>query len=565
MKKNLIKKILFWIIFLSTFGISSPTSVPLSDPVYPFLERMETLGFVAHVHDGIKPFSRQQVSRYLKQIAVHRSELTHIDRRRLEDFLLDYRWEIDPTKRSPLMAKDKNWYSVLASAENFKKDFRRFFRQNHPEEENHVFFWETDSNNFYFDYEQGLTYERRSDDIHRMASWQNYIFRGVIDRNFAYRAKVSLQGLRGNEEYVQQHPLLKGSWSEKNETGPRYADRTGGELAWHNRYFNLRLAQQEIEWGYGESGKLILSNNPEQYPYLSISKDWGWGKFIALHGKLQSFPQDTLLDGQKLYPDKWLAAHRLEVTLWQRLTLGFNENFIYGNRYADWSYLLPFNFYRAVQHKLRDRDNATISLDAEYLAGHGIKLYGTIFLDEFKASKIGTNWYGNKQAFQAGAVWYDPFQFSNLSLRVEYTAIMPWVYTHKYRINSYTSDYRSLGHWAGPNSQVWYFHVKKDWHQRLTTGIVFQQWKHGANYPDQNIGGDILLGHSTLLPGQTAPKETRRFLEGILTTRERLWMYVRYEVFNDFFITTEYRRLTENTEGTAEIFTECFLGLRLKY
>jgi hypothetical protein len=97
-------------------------------------------------------------------------------------------------------------------------------------------------------------------------------------------------------------------------------------------------------------------------------------------------------------------------------------------------------------------------------------------------SRLNTNWYGNKHAFQFGFFQADPLGISNLSLRFEYTAIMPWVYTHNFRINSYTTDSNSLGHWAGPNSEVYYFHLQKDWRQRLTTGFKFQQWKHGANY-----------------------------------------------------------------------------------
>ncbi len=556
---------LFICLFLIRAALASPSSVPLSDPIYPFLDRMETLDFVHDVHDGIKPFSRGQIVGYLKEIAAHRSQLTRIDRQRLANFLLDYRWDLNPSQKSPLVEKNKTWYSILSSFPNFKKDFVRFFRQNQPEERNHVAFWETNQDNFYLDYEQGATYEHRSDHVYRIASWQNYQFRGTIHNNFSYRAEVSLQGFRGDEPYVFGHPLLKNSWSQKNDPGPRYADRTGGELSWHTDYFDLRLAQQELEWGYGASGKLILSRHPEQYPYLSISKDWGWGKFISLQGKLQSFPQDTLADGLKLYPDKWLAAHRLEITLGHRLTLGFNENFIYGQRYADWSYLLPFNFYRAVQHKLRDRDNATISVDAEYLPGKGIKLYGTVFIDEFKARKIGTNWFGNKHAFQAGCSVYDPLGIANFNLTLEYTAVMPWVYTHKYKINSYTSDYQSLGYWAGPNSEVYYLRMSKDWHRRLNTAFLFRQWKHGANFPDENIGGDILLGHTTLLGNQKEPDETRRFLGGILTTEKRYVFSTRYEAFNGLFFSAQWRMIRTIRDGKATYNNELFTGILLRY
>ena len=61
----------------------------------------------------------------------------------------------------------------------------------------------------------------------------------------------------------------------------------------------------------------------------------------------------------------------------------------------------------------------TISIDAQYVAYPGIKFYGTVFLDELSQGKLGTNWFGNKHAFQFGAHFVDPLKLDNLSLRIE--------------------------------------------------------------------------------------------------------------------------------------------------
>jgi len=557
-----------WFILLILFSVAqaqNPVSVPLRDPVYPFLERMEILGHISNYLDGIKPMQRSEIAAFLEVLAAKRSELTSIDNRRLSDFLLDYRWELEPSQKYHRMKDSEDWYSTISSLDNFTDDFVRFFKQDHPEEENHVFLWEKEKDNFYFDYEQAMTYESRSDDLDRMANWSTYQFRGLMNGNFGYKAEVSLIGLHGDESYAQNHPILKGSWSQKSDDPQRYSDRSGGELAFHTNYIDIHFAQQEMEWGYGESGKLILSNNVEQYPYLSLSKNWGWAKFTAMHGKLQSFLSDTLSDGSKFYPDKWVAAHRLEVSIWKHLTVGFNESFIYGNRYADWAYLIPFNFYRATQHKLRDRDNATISIDMEWLAFRGVKIYGTLFLDEFRRQKLGTDWYGNKQAFQLGLVTVDPFRLDNVSLRLEYTAIMPWVYTHDFLINAYGSDTQALGYWTGPNSEVYYAHLSKEWHQRLITGAKFRQYKHGDNYPNENIGGNVFEGHKTLLGTQTIPRETRKFLEGILTKEQRFEIYAQYELFNDLYLNAEYRRIKLDKDLQSQNLNEVYFAVIFKY
>jgi len=568
MKLKQHKLLLLLLIIVLTFPLfaSNPVSVPVSDPVYYYLERMETLGIVTNLLDGIRPFSRGRVAELLVAINDHRSELTHIDRRRLDDYLLDYRYEISRSQKYVRIHEEETWYTPFRSWTGFKKDFACFFMQNHPEEQNYVFIWESGGNNFYFNYGQDFTYEERSDSVHRSANWSTYRFRGLLGENFGYQAHVELHGLRGDQEYVLQHPVLKGSWSAKYEDDePRFSDRSGGELIYRTEYVDFSFAQQEIEWGHGESGRLIFSTNPEQYPYISIAVQWGWGKFIALHGKLLSFPSDTVYNDYPKYPDKWVAAHRFEFSPWDWITVGLNENFIYGERYADWAYLIPFNLYRAVEQKLRDRDNKTISVDTELLPLNGFKIYGTIFLDEFDASQLFTDWYGNKHAYMAGLYLVDPAGLTNLSLRAEYTAIMPWVYTHKYPINRYTSDYRSLGHWAGPNSEVIYLHLRKDWHQRLSSGFKFRQSKHGANYPNENIGGDILLGHNDLLGNQAEPKTTSTFLEGILTTEKIFQFYVNYEVFNGLFLMGKYNWINTDTEGDMKKLNEFFVGFRLRY
>jgi hypothetical protein len=553
-------------LMLIASGIAgNPVSVPLGHPVYEYIDRMETLGIIVDVLDGAKPYSRGRVAGLLLQVRERRDQLTAIDARRLAEFLLDFRFETG-AGRYEKMEPESDWYSPLSSMQHIKNDFNDFFSQRWPQEENHVFSWEKDSSNFYLDFIHTTTFERRSDTkMYRLGNWQTYRFRSLLEGNFGMALEVSLIGLRGDSLYAIEHPILKNTFAQTKDDRPTFGDRSGGELAWHTRYFDIAFAQQEVEWGHGESGKLILSSYVEQYPYLQLSRDWGWGKFTFLHGKLQGAASGDSILGAPIYPDKWLAAQRLEFSPWDALTIGLNESFIYGNRYADWSYMIPFNFLRAVQHNLRDRDNATISVDFEWVAYPGSKLYGTAFLDEFRQSKLFTNWYGNKHAFLIGMVQEDPFGLANTSVRLEYTAIMPWVYTHRYRINTYTSDSRPLGHWAGPNSQVIYAHIRKDWHARLRTGIRLQQYKHGNNYHDENIGGDILHGYLDLLGDQKERRTTREFLEGILYTEQLTDLYAVYEPFNEFFVHAGIRLLSENSAGSKSDYNEVYFGFRLDY
>lgn len=542
----------------------SPGSVPINHPVYSFLDRMETLGLIDNIRDAVKPLSRGRVSSILTAINAKRDELTVIDRDRLDSFLLDFRFEINRLQKYEYLLESSNWYSPFASMKQFKSDFKRFFKRNQPEEENHVVLWEDSTNSFYFDFIQDFVYDRRDDDVYRTRNAQTFRFRGTLSDKFSLALDVTQMALNGDMEYRIQDPIMKGSWNN-TPNGTTFFDRSGGELVYRSPFLDFRFAHQSIKWGLGEFSQLILSDNVEQYPYFSISKEWKWGSFTFVHGKLLSISGPDTVLGQPIYPDKWIAAHRLEFSPFSSMAIGLSESIVYGNRSPEWAYFLPFNFYRATEHYLRDRDNEMVALDMEARLIRGVKVYGTFFIDELFTSKLFTDWYGNKHGFQAGLHLTDPFHLSNLSLRFEYFAVMPWVYTHRFGINSYTSDGRSLGFSEGPNSQVFFARLQKRWHHRFVTGVQWHQLKHGDNYDNENIGGDILTGHDTLLGGQIEARETRDFLEGILTTENTVEFFSQLELFNDFFINFSIASQSTRVAGMTTDHTVIDLGLKLDY
>lgn len=555
---------LFIFLIFSSSWADNPVSVPIYHPVYSFLDRMETLGIIDNIRDGIKPFDRGRISKLLLQVNSNREQLTGIDIDRLNNLLADFRFEIDRMTPYQLIPETSNWYSPLSSFNQFKSDFRRFLQRNQPEEENHVFVWEDSSNSFYFDFIQDFTYDRRDDDVHRTNNAQTFRFRGNIGERFAYSLEVTQMALNGDREYRLADPVMKGAWNQ-SPGGTTFFDRSGGELVYRSPIMDFRFAHQSTTWGYGEFGQLILSDNVEQYPYFSISKHWKWGSFTFMHGKLLSLASPDSIDRQPIYPEKWIAAHRFEFSPSSRISIGLSELIIYGNRSVEWAYLVPLNLYRATEHYLRDRDNEMIALDFETRLFRGGKIYGTVFIDELFTSKLFTDWFGNKHGFHFGMHLVDPFQFNNLSLRFEYAAIMPWVYTHKFSINRYIHDGRSLGFQSGPNSAVIYLNLQKQWHYRFMTGIKWSQVKHGDNYADENIGGDILLGRNILLGSQMEARQTRDFLEGILTTEKQLEFYSEWEVFNDLFLAFSIATLKTKMLTTTSELTTMHFGFKFDY
>lgn len=552
------------VLTIVTLTHANPVSTPVDDPVYDFLDRMETRGLTDNLLDGVKPLSRSEIGEFLLEIDAQHDRLTAIDRDVLANFLADYRFEIYPEQENPRLAEGKTWYSPLSSYGQFKEDFFRFFRHDSPEEENHTFLWEDGDHSFYLDLMLEYTYSRRDADHIRWRRNQLFRTRGTIGQNFGYAAALNLIAIWGDRGYNELDPLLKGAYS-KYEGDALYSDRSSSEIAYQSPFLTFRFAQFPLTMGHGESGQLLLSDNVEQYPYLMLQKRWKRAVFSFVHGQLLAEETGLTDEGQRDIPAKWIAAHRLEFSPLKRMSLSLNEMIVYGNRGVEWGYMLPYIVYRPVEHKLRDRDNAFIALDAEMRLMNGVKLYGTFLLDELSTSKFGTDWYGNKHGFQAGLHLTDPFGVPNLSLRLEYVALMPWIYTHKYKVNRFVYDGRSLGYWAGPNSEILYGHLQKRWHHRLNSGLTVMRWKHGANYPNENIGGDILIGHNTLLGDQTEARLTRDFLEGMLRTETRISGYITYEILNDFLLKAAFSHHKIEEEGQTDEFTDVQFSIGMDY
>ncbi len=62
--------VIYCLIFLEMSSIlfrfaSNPATVSINDPIYEYLKRMETLGFITDLKDGIRPYSRSKIAKLL--------------------------------------------------------------------------------------------------------------------------------------------------------------------------------------------------------------------------------------------------------------------------------------------------------------------------------------------------------------------------------------------------------------------------------------------------------------------------------------------------------------------
>jgi hypothetical protein len=265
---------------------------------------------------------------------------------------------------------------------------------------------------------------------------------------------------------------------------------------------------------------------------------------------------------------KYLALHRVEVSLFDRLRIGASEMVIYQRLTPEFGYLNPVNFYKSAEHSLRDRDNAFLNFDLEYYPQPGWKFYGSWLIDDIDFSKMGTGWWGNEFAWQIGFTNTGFVKvIPDLDLTVEYTRIEPYVYSNRLHGNEYTHNRIGLGHHLDPNSDEWFTQLSyrpcRSWRAWCT--VTYS--RHGENVVLSdglvafNAGGNALEGHRDV-DGVTAP-----FLAGFLVQTTGVELRASYEPFTDMIITgaLAFQRADHVTQGYTADDRMASLRVQLEY
>lgn len=172
---------------------------------------------------------------------------------------------------------------------------------------------------------------------------------------------------------------------------------------------------------------------------------------------------------------KYAVSHYLSLNLTKWWTVGAFESVVWEsedsvvNRGLDINYLNPVIFFRPVEYGMGSSDNSLLGFSSSVRPAEGVTLYGQLLLDEFLFgewssplrrqfsgdSTIRTGYWANKQSYQLGVKYHEPFGWKNASILAEFNAVRPFTYGHSNRRQSYTHLNQSLAHPLGSNFIEW--------------------------------------------------------------------------------------------------------------
>jgi len=494
--------------------------VPIGDPVYDFLERQTVRGSISDFSNDTRPLPRRIIAGYLARLDAIKTSLGPTDRALLVSYLTDYRSEFE-AGRHPLLPEHGNRYCPLTSCRALKQDLIHRLCSYREEEPAHLFIYEDDANRVWLDLEgllrletkSGLTRELGMGGMRLVIQLGSHLSLGMSARGYLWRIPTGFTDFppEVRNTYIQDEPTY----------GAQYFDDTGAFFRYYHPVAGtFGLNHETACWG-NSPNSLILSDNIAPFGSVQWQKDFDRARYTFIHGNIQGIrPDFDPATHIKSFPRKYFVGHRLDTTPTTTLHLAFTEMIIYGNRNFEPDYLLPVSLLYTMEHEQRDRDNNLMAFEGEWFPVNGLKAYGTLLIDELAVRNIGKKWWAHKHGYQAGLLWALKIP---TTLRIEWTAVRPWTYTHKIDVNSYTHNGECIGFYAGPNSRLWYIENRWWYGKRLSGVLEFRLLNHGEDplpVTDPNYfpaGGDANQDYSRRNPDDDF--NTRWLMGDIITTR----------------------------------------------
>ncbi|MBI5059465.1 hypothetical protein HZB60_06760 [candidate division KSB1 bacterium] len=360
----------------------------------------------------------------------------------------------------------------------------------------------------------------------------------------------------GNGPYDTRSQLYEDEWGSvdlKHNASTSY-NTSESFVQWYGKDLSLAAGRGRFQWGPGQFGSLFLNSKNPPFDYLRFDgafesegpRSSAAVYYTFLHGFLQSsLPGDTLYyasDGRARYlnREKYLSAQRLEIRPRGNLIVAFSQSVIYGDRGVQLGYLTPLNFLYSVQHSNDDKDNFLMSFDGTWRPVAGLKLYGEALFDDIIVGELMNSAVTNKSAYTIGTQTIVPREvWNHFDLKLEYTHIRPFVYSHFFATNTYTHWYSPLGYTLEPNSEFMTAELTGSFYPFYLTLHASRQ-NHGANTETENVGGDIYL------PSAGDAKADAPFLAGRFERTTRLGVRASFEALENLWLYGEGATFTKS-------------------
>lgn len=554
-KKFMIKKIIFLFFILPAFLFAQAEYVSTDNPVYDFLNRMETLQLIENYNSFEIPKNRREIGKLLNEIIRNEDQLDFSDKNFLNDLKIEFELEIYSTLNSSEKIIGDGSYDY------FSQSAKYLYFHNEPERFN-IFI------NLLSEGE--LIYQRNETmniNSGTPVGFYGGEIRGSIYNKFGYFLRGYQGQVFGNRQTARIKKEIEYNFKYNLALDEGYFDETSGYMSADFDILKLKFGRDRLLIGHGNL-KPFSGNNGPMFDYLSLNINYKFMNFSYFHGKLLGniiSVYDSITGGVTVVDEKYIGYHRLNFNLSNNLSLAAGEIIIYGDRGIDFSYLNPFALYKSVEHSNQDRDNSMLFFDLNFKPVRAFKVFTTLLIDDISFGKIGSGWWGNQILLHAGLFSNNFYNIIPVDLSLEYLRVEPYTLTHRLPGNNFTHNGYNIGIDLHPNSELFFSQINYRFNNRLRLTTSFSLTIHGANPLNEdgsirNVGGNINLGHREFDP------ETTELLDGDIEYLRKFSFLIFYEPVNQIYFSLNivyYNNSLQNSLKFKETQMLFLIGTRI--
>jgi hypothetical protein len=513
---------------------------PLYEDVYNFLRRISQKGIIEY-NDLIRPLPRKYIAEKLHEADSFSFQLTSLEKEELKFFLKDYYFEEwlkaqnkDRSENLDYFSNDPSgrWRMFSYGGEQFKinANFILGAEIGSVKKAKQTHFWNGFYSYGYISDLLGFSFDFRDNTESGTTLDKTKSFTPVTGVN----AKTDLNTYNYSPdkmEYSEAKMMLATDW----------------------KWGSIAAGKEFLEWGYGDNGFIVLSQKAPSFPLIRLDiSPVNWLSFNYFHAWLSSDVVDTtslyptaIGDQRFLFREKYLASHTLTIKPTKGLDISVGESIIYADR-LEILYLIPVTFFRLADHYLSRQYNQAGS-NAQFFftvssKGHikNTHLYGTLLIDELTLNGL---WKSEDQRNQIGFTLggsLTDLPIENLTLKLEYTKIYPYVYQHYISTTTYESSSYVLGHWMNNNADQ----VFGSLNYRFARGLEALIW---GRFIRQGERADVSKQFDQPQPP---------FLFGLRTNYTYLGAQVKYEILHDLFVRASYQHMKTSKQQADLSFVD---------
>jgi hypothetical protein len=278
---------------------------------------------------------------------------------------------------------------------------------------------------------------------------------------------------------------------------PNSFEEMKGGVTYSWKWGDAGLVKDGMQWGNNYHGANIFGGNNPSFIQMRLHlKPVKWFEFNYFHGWLTSMVVDSArsywvtnsygTSYREVYHKKFIAGNMFTFTPVRNLNISAGNSIVYADLDVFPAYLVPFFFYKAVDHYVNDgidNMNSQMFFDISSRQIKNLHLYATLFIDEFSVSRITKKDEWNFLSWKAG-FRLSNFPIENLSFTTEFTYTYPLAFQHYIPTLTFQTNNYNLGHYLKDNSREWYLAFDYRPLRALVINLSFTDAIRGPDYTE---------------------------------------------------------------------------------